>query len=69
MIDAGGRERCLRKREVAEWLGCSERQVERWIAAGELMSVKLGRLRRVLESSVRVFIARREAKGEQPWQA
>jgi excisionase family DNA binding protein len=42
--------------EAADHLGCSLATVRRRIAAGELIAVKHGRIRRVLPSDLRAFI-------------
>lgn len=49
------------KEEAAAYLGVSARQVKRLIAAADLRSVKLGRRRMVLLSSLDELIERRAA--------
>jgi excisionase family DNA binding protein len=63
MSDGAKVEKCLRKREVAEALGISERNVERLIAAGQLVKIKIGKCTRIPISSVVAFVDRRLAKG------
>ena len=48
----------LNVKEVAEALQCSPRAVAAWTASGELVSVKLGRLRRYRPEDVEAFIQR-----------
>lgn len=44
--------------QTADRLGAGRTRIFDWIAAGELRSVKLGRSRRILASSVDQFIQR-----------
>ena len=46
----------LNVKEVAKALQCSPRAVAAWTASGELVSVKLGRLRRYRPEDVETFI-------------
>ncbi len=43
-------------KEVAHALQCSPRAIAAWTASGELVSVKLGRLRRYRPEDVEAFI-------------
>ena len=48
----------LNIKEVAKALQCSPRVIAAWTASGELVSVKLGRLRRYRPEDVGAFIQR-----------
>lgn len=52
--------------QVAAVLGIGQGSVKRWIAAGVLPSVKLGRHRRVSRSHLDAFLARLERDGHVP---
>lgn len=54
----------LKIHEVAACLGVSRRTVDRMLAAGELVRVKVGRATRVRESSLLRFIQRNTAGSE-----
>lgn len=56
-------ERLLLLDEVAAHLQCSSRQVEKLIARGDLASLKVGRHRVVLESTLARFVNDREYRG------
>ena len=43
--------------EVADQLKVSEKQVRRWIGAGELIAHRLGRQLRIADSDLRAFLA------------
>lgn len=45
--------------EVANQLKVSEKQVRRWIGAGELVAHRLGRQLRIADSDLRAFLAAR----------
>jgi excisionase family DNA binding protein len=47
--------------EVAEITGFSERQVRRWIAAGELAAHRFRRALRIAEADLTLFLASRRA--------
>ena len=47
--------------QVAERLQVVERTIYRWIEAGELHAVKLGRVWRIQESSLQEFIQTRQS--------
>ncbi len=53
-----GKEQLLTVAQVAERLGSGRTRIFNWLATGELRSVKVGRSRRVLASSVDRFIER-----------
>lgn len=49
--------RLLTPEEAADQLGCGRSHIYRLIAAGEVRSVKVGRLRRVPSTEVEAYIA------------
>ena len=53
--------------EAAETFACSRRTVERWIAAGELATVRVGRTVRVSTTALdRFIVAHETTTGEPP---
>ena len=60
---AGERQRFLTVRRVAEQVDHSERQVRRWIAAGELVVHHFGRSIRIAQADLDAFIAMRRRAG------
>jgi excisionase family DNA binding protein len=49
--------------EVAERLRIGKRTVERFVALGEIASVKMGRLRRVPEEELERYVRRAQKRG------
>lgn len=49
--------------EAADRLRCGKRTVERWIATGELRSVKVGRRRLIQEQEIERFVRLAERRG------
>lgn len=62
--DGGGR--LLKVHEVAERLGVHRRTVDRMIAAGELVKVKVRRGTRIPEASLMACIQRNTLRSDQP---
>lgn len=50
--------RCLRMPEVAEQLGVATSTVQRWVAAGQLASVRPGRVVLIEPAALEEFLAR-----------
>lgn len=60
MSAESGADKLLTLAEVCEFLNMSRRTVERLIAAGELLAVRIGRAVRVRLSDLRAFLKRCE---------
>ena len=60
MKDAEKLERMFTIREVAEGFGVTPKTVYKWIRAGDLGCLVIGRLRRVSQGHVRAFVKRCE---------
>jgi len=50
-------QRLLTVKDAAEFLGCSEAAVRKWIYQGRLPKVKVGRLTRLRQSDVEAFVS------------
>ncbi len=51
-------EKLLSVKETAEWLGCSEAAVRKWLYQRRLRSVKVGRLTRIRPADIEELIAK-----------
>ncbi len=49
-------DRLLSVKEAAEHLGCSEALLRKWIYAGKLPTVKVGRLTRIRQSDIEAWV-------------
>lgn len=61
---AGLRKRAFRTPEVAEMLSISDSEVRELVAAGEIDSIKVGRVRLVPLSAIDDFLKRKLAEGQ-----